>query len=334
MAGWLCSTCGDDDSSSTGDMDSGPFRDASSRDMPIQEPDDEPDATDDLVADLLQETTDDTNPGDVVVDGEIIEDVDPACDQDEDGVLGAQCGGEDCDDLNPSRSPDLPELCDDLDNNCNDVLNDGIECLIYAHSGDYLYRLDPFHYTATEVTEVPYLFDIDTEPVTGWLYGITEDALYRFDDARNTWFIVGPFPELEDPTGLAIDSDGVGWVTSADSVYTVDLDTGDTDLVGVVGSDFYSSGDCVINKYDSLFMTSKAFDEDDILVLIDRTTGEGTAIGSTGYRNIFGLVAAWGQLYGLTSLGELITLDRDTGEGQWLHTFDITWYGAASSPGR
>ena len=330
MTGWLCCACGDDESSSVGDVDTGPFRDASTRDVPIQEPHDDGD----IIEDFFQEPIDNTDSGDAIVDGEVIEDVDPACDQDEDGVMGTQCGGDDCDDLNPDRSPALLEFCDDLDNNCNEVLNDGIECLIYAHSGTYLYRLDPFHYTATQVTEVPYLFDIDTENATGLLYGITNEALYRFDDARNTWFLVGTFPELEDATGLAIDSDGVGWVTSADSVYTVDLQNAESELVGIVGSDFYSSGDCVINKYDSLFMTSKAFDEDDTLVLIDRNTGEGTAIGSTGYRNIFGLVAAWGQLYGLTSNGDLITLDRDTGVGEWLHTFDITWYGAASSPGR
>ena len=41
------------------------------------------------------------------------------CDQDEDGVEGFACGGEDCDDEDPTVSPNADELCDDVDHNCD-----------------------------------------------------------------------------------------------------------------------------------------------------------------------------------------------------------------------
>ena len=262
------------------------------------------------------------------------EPIDPACDQDMDGVLSEACGGTDCDDTSNFVQPGRAERCDNLDNNCNNAINEGIDCTIFAHTGEGLYKVDPFLMTSRRVTDVPNLFDIDTHP-DGTLYGITEDTLYRFDDARNTWFIVGTFPELEQGTGLAIDSMGTAWVTASDAIYTVDLITADATLIGRLGGGFFSSGDCVINKEDTLFMTSKDFDVPDTLVLVNRTTGRGTAVGNIGFSSVFGLTAGFGRLYGLNSRGELIELDRNTGQGTLLHTFEgLRWFGAASSPGR
>jgi hypothetical protein len=42
-----------------------------------------------------------------------------SCDFDEDGARALACGGDDCDDEDPDRSPGLPELCDDIDHNCD-----------------------------------------------------------------------------------------------------------------------------------------------------------------------------------------------------------------------
>ena len=41
------------------------------------------------------------------------------CDIDGDGVEGLACGGTDCNDNDPSISPDAGELCDDIDHNCD-----------------------------------------------------------------------------------------------------------------------------------------------------------------------------------------------------------------------
>jgi hypothetical protein len=45
-------------------------------------------------------------------------------DQDEDGFVASECGGPDCNDLNPNAHPGLPEVCaDGSDNDCNGVLD-------------------------------------------------------------------------------------------------------------------------------------------------------------------------------------------------------------------
>jgi hypothetical protein len=57
----------------------------------------------------------------------------PVCpDLDGDGHAQIACGGDDCDDHNPLVHPGLAELCDDIDNNCNRIVDEapaGQECM-------------------------------------------------------------------------------------------------------------------------------------------------------------------------------------------------------------
>jgi len=271
------------------------------------------------------------------------EQVDPACDQDMDGSLSMACGGDDCDDNDFRRAPTRSESCDAIDNNCNNLNNENLDCTFFAHTNDSLYKVDPFSRSATRIADAPNLFDIDTHP-DGTLYGISSTALFFFQEIQGRWFEVGEFPTIDQGTGFAIDSEGTAFVTAAESVYTVDLGTAQTSFVGSLGGSFFSSGDCVVNKANTLFMTSKASSQPDTLVLVDRTTGAGQAVGqirsgNTTYSSIFGLTAGWGELYGLNTRGELISIDVNTGAATLIHTFrsgqdNLRWYGAASTPGR
>ncbi len=214
--------------------------------------------------------------------------------------------------------------------------NEPLKCFFYAHTNEGLYKVDPFTITIERQTDVPDLFDIDTHP-DGTLYGLNAESLYRFDgDSR--WLRVADVPAIEEATGLAIDRDGIAYVTAGPELWTVDLESGERNRVGEIG-DFFSSGDCVINKDNSLFMSSKAFDQPDTLVVID-DQGNGSVFGGLGHGNIgfgrvYGLTAGWGLMFGMTSQGELLQLDVSTGSATLLHTFeDMRWYGAASTPGR
>lgn len=262
------------------------------------------------------------------------------CDKDRDQALAESCGGYDCDDNDPARSPYYSEFCDTIDNNCSGVVNDNITCTFYAHAGPELYEIDPFAKTATSLGAVQfqnddlYLQDMDTHP-DGTLFGITRDGVYRFDQWSDGWVFQGDFGmDVGDPNGLAIDSTGTAFITSQDKVYSADLRTGRATLRGTTGS-FYSSGDCVVNKRDTLFMTSKEDGLPDKLIQVSRQSGQGSAIGDIGYDNVFALTAAWGTLYGLTNDGELIEINQTTGAGTLVHTFSgIGFWGAASTPNR
>ncbi len=49
-----------------------------------------------------------------------------AQDADGDGHFAESCGGDDCDDDHPLRFGGNPEVCDGVDNNCNDVVDEGV----------------------------------------------------------------------------------------------------------------------------------------------------------------------------------------------------------------
>ncbi len=256
-------------------------------------------------------------------------------DDDGDGYIASICGGTDCNDQEFAVNPGLGEICDYLDNDCFGGMNDGIECTFYAHTDDYLYLVDPFLHVAQQVTEIPDIWDMDTHP-DGTLYGGSASKLYSLASPSSDWVEVGDISGIQgSPNGLAIDLDGNAFLTSGNFLYSIDLSNASTSLVGAMGGGFISSGDCVVNKDNSLFMSSKHRRENDALVLLDATTGTGAEIGFMGVEDVFGLTAAWGFLFGLTQEGHLIEINESTGEAELLWTFPgLRWYGAASTPGR
>lgn len=255
-------------------------------------------------------------------------------DLDGDGHYAMECGGDDCDDIDRFRNPSQAEICDELDNNCDDVVNGGIDCTFFAHSDTQLYRIDPFLFVATPLGAVPGLFDIDTHP-DGTLYGLTSTRLHTYDEQNGTW---NAFPgelgvNLNNPNGMAIDEDGTAYVTGGNTLYTVNLTNGTASAVG--SGNYSSSGDAVITKQGVLYMTSSRILNTDTLVLVDGLDGSGMLIGPTGHGEIWGLTAAWGRMFGMTSRGELIEINSGTGASTLRHTFNnISFYGAASTPNR
>lgn len=271
------------------------------------------------------------------------------CDKDNDRALAPECGGDDCDDEDPRRSPHIDERCDTVDNNCSGEVNDGLDCTFFAHEDETLYKINPFEKTATEVEgQLPGLHDLDTHP-DGTLFGVTPEGFYRFDQSTNTWEELKAFPESAswapaDPNGLAIDRSGGIYITSEDTLYTVEKQTenGETswwvEPVGTMGTtpsgaEYRSSGDAVVNK-TTLYMTSKHDPDEDHLVTLDPETGQASDAKAIGYQNVFGLTTAWGTVYGLTLDGELIEIEQQTGASKLIHNFDRSWYGAASTPRR
>lgn len=255
------------------------------------------------------------------------------CDMDGDGYRSIACGGDDCDDNDPFVNPGAVESCSFQDNNCDGTINSGLDCTFYAHSPSTLYRVDPFLKTAESLGPLPAsLFDIDTHP-NGVLYGITTTTLYKLEPGATQWQTVGSMGTIGNANGLCIDSEGKAYITASSSLYTVNLESAQSRLIGRFQPSFTSSGDCVINKADTLYMSARGFSSDS-LILIDGENARTTNIGSTGFPEIYALTSAWGYLFGLTGEGHLITINTQTGRAEHLHTFPYTFYGAASTPGR
>lgn len=272
-----------------------------------------------------------------------------ACDMDRDRAKAKSCGGNDCDDNDPRRSPKVAERCDTIDNNCSGTNNENLDCSFYAHEGQQLFKINPFQKTAKKVgANLPDLHDLDTHP-DGTLYGVTTEGFYRFDETSKQWNQLKEFPmnaswAPKDPNGMAIDRQGKIYVTSKDTLYKIEqkMQNGEqqwwVSQVGTMGqtmsgSKFVSSGDAVINKR-TLYMTSKHDMKEDHLVTLAQDSGMASDAKPIGYKNVFGLTTAWGTLYGVTKAGELIEIDPRNGDSTLVHTFNHQWYGAASTPRR
>lgn len=242
----------------------------------------------------------------------------------------------DCDDDNDRRAPGELEYCDDVDNNCNNEVNELITCQFYAHTSQKLYLVDPFKKQLVELGNIPDFFDMDTD-ANGQLYGISTTRLYRFDQGGNQWREVGQhgIPQNNGANGFAILRQGKAFVTAGNELYTIDLNTAMTQRVGAMGGSYKSSGDCVVNKGDVLFMTSSQSNGPDLFVQLDGQNANAFTVGSTGFDQIYALTSAWGTIFGLTGTGQLVKINANTGQGELVHTFNgKVWYGAASSPER
>ena len=210
-----------------------------------------------------------------------------------------------------------------------------IECSFLAHSASTLYRIDPFRETVETLGSVPTnLFDIDTHP-DGRIFGITTQTLYRKNALGGSWETVGNMGIVQNANGLCIDTGGRAYITATNRLYEVDLETANVSQVGSMGTGVSSSGDCVIDKGNRLYMSSTGAGSDR-LVEIDALSAETTMIGPTGFSQIYGLTAAWGLLIGTTGAGEVILISPFSGNGELLFQTSpsIVFFGAASTPER
>ncbi|MAA80078.1 MAG: hypothetical protein CL916_12555, partial [Deltaproteobacteria bacterium] len=165
------------------------------------------------------------------------------------------------------------------------------------------------------------------------LYGISPPStVYSFDEHLLDWNIVANVNHSGGTlNGFCIDSSSRMYATVGNQIYTIDTTIGSATLVGNLGGVFQSSGDCVVDKIDGIYMTSSGVQGDDF-VRINPVTGEGTLVGNTGVSGIYGLTSAWGYMFGFTGQGQLVEIDKMTGQAQVIHSFpNIVFYGAASS---
>ncbi len=219
------------------------------------------------------------------------------------------------------------------------------DVLIYAHSRDTLFTFSAYTNTVTEIgpfrtpegTQAPFMLDlaVDSE---GVVFTSSDDSLWRVDPMTATATEIGDFglgrEQLFALTFLAPDEspDGTEMLIGATNegvYYEVDRDTAATSPLGAYPDGWSSSGDIVSVEGLGTFATLRRSDypADVLARILFASDGSSvvTVIGpieseSEEFTQIFGL-GYWGRnLFGFSNAGQLIRIDRNTGDGTVVST--------------
>jgi hypothetical protein len=224
----------------------------------------------------------------------------------------------------------------------------GSDSLVYAHTGDTLYRVDS---TTLSVVEVGPLAGIGTESLTDIaidknqkMVGITLDKLYSIDSSTGSATLIKDLSQSATgftslsyiPTDLTDPNSTDILVTANDdgAVYQIDPTMGTATMIGSYGSDsmgkIVSSGDLIGVRNLGIYATVDVGEEtNDYLAKIDPATWQATPIGTgTGFDEIYGLGYWAGTVYGFTAKGDMITIDINSGVGTKVNAGSQEWYGA------
>lgn len=215
---------------------------------------------------------------------------------------------------------------------------------LYAHSialNPGIYVVDPEDGTATllGMTGVRDITDIAFSS-HNILYGITFDKLVMIDPYNAQGNIIGDSTGFTNLSALVASPNGLIYAASSDDgkFIRIDENTGKGTLIGHFGSGLSSSGDMAYDINGELFATVKTTGATtDWLASINPTNGSATLIGDTGFHEVWGLSFKDGILYGVTSGvtsgGELIMIDPNTGSGSKVGTnANIVYGGLTTSP--
>jgi hypothetical protein len=135
---------------------------------------------------------------------------------------------------------------------------------------------------------------------------------------------------LPNGTLLAADSSG--------NVQIIDPSSGATSQVGNYGSGLASAGDLVAVRSGIMYGTSSTTaggsdaSSNNVLIRVDTSTGAATAVGPTGFGDVWGLAYSNAHVIGFTTAGEIIQIDPQTGAGALLNSTGIMFWGAGQSP--
>lgn len=189
---------------------------------------------------------------------------------------------------------------------------------VFASSERALYQLDTHTGEATlrGFFDVGPVQDIARMHDTGELYGVTLNGLHRIDpqSAETVRVDVEGFVPVNSLTQTL---SGDLLAARGRNVFLIDVEGQVMEKITTLQTQKWVSGD-LIQHQGRMLVTLGAPDQDDTLAII-RPSGQVTELGSTGFRDVYGLTAVEGQLYGVTRLGEWISLDPLTGKGQWTH---------------
>lgn len=203
---------------------------------------------------------------------------------------------------------------------------------VYINTDTTLYSFDPSTGVATRIGD--FLEGRDPVPggmtdiaisLDGIMYGGSFEALYRINPSTGECTFVATLNDTM--TGLTFVSDG-RLVGAGDAVSFVDTRTGRLTTLVPTG-EYSTSGDIIGLPDGMLYWTVTGGDQ---LVQVDPDSGDTRRRGTIGVSAIYGLGYAYGELYGFTSAGEIVTIDPTTGRPGSTDTLAGRWWGATTNP--
>jgi len=219
------------------------------------------------------------------------------------------------------------------------------DVLIYAHSRDTLYTFSPFTNTVTEIglfqlaggAAAPLMLDLAVDS-DGAVFTSSDDTLFSVDVRNAQVTAIGTFGLGADklfalsflaPSESPDGTETLIGATNAGTYYAINRTNASTSMLGSYPDGWTSSGDIVSVSGLGTFATLRRTDfTGDVLARILFSRGGSSTVvvvgpiksASEDFQNIFGL-AYWGRdVYGFSSTGQLIRIDRMTGAGEVVTT--------------
>lgn len=204
----------------------------------------------------------------------------------------------------------------------------------YVHDAKDLSSFDPAPGTTAPIGRfdwaggtTPTITDVAIDR-TGTMFAVGGAALFRVDPRDATLTFVGDADT--DAMGLTALPDG-RLVLAADGL--VVLDPGNANVVRqLVPAGLYVTAGDVIGLPDGFLYWSVEGATNDLLIRVDPSTGATLEVGDLGEAGVFGLGFAYGELFGFTRAGEVITIDPANAAILQRRTVTTAYWGAATNP--
>ena len=207
---------------------------------------------------------------------------------------------------------------------------------LYGHSfasPSSLYTIDRTNGAATIVGSIGYSGITDVAFKDTTLFGITFSTFVGINPETGAGSYIGHLG-YSGMNALAVSDSGVFYAANTSGTFiNVDEETGKGTYIGRFGDGLTSSGDLAFAKDGTLYAAiNKSGDSTDWLATINLQTGAASLKGDIGYSGVWGLSFHNDQLIGVTSGGNVLEIDLESGAGSEINDTNIRFGGLTTSP--
>jgi len=213
---------------------------------------------------------------------------------------------------------------------------------MFVHSDTTLYAVDDqsfdlIHIGEFGLGEEDLITDLAVTP-EGAVYAISSDNVFEVASDTGEASLTTEFDGGLNVGMTFLDSGELLVAEKDGTVRRVDPESGDVTMVGKFGGGYGTAGDLVAVSDGTMFAIAEDLDgeegDSNVLVTIDPAAGTvDQVIGPIGFADVFGCAYARGHVYAFTKGGDIIEVDRTTGEGTLKRSYsDLTFWGAGVSP--